>query len=516
MRGTHHTEGAPLPLPLARRVDEACAHFEAAWKTGRRSRIEDYLGDQPEPERSALLRELAALDVYYRRLAGEVPRAGDYHDRFPALDAAWLAGQVATSPAGEADQSERGSAAASNEAGTLPSPGPSPEGAAGKGPVIPGYEILGKLGQGGMGVVYKARQVRLNRVVALKVLRDGILAGPEQLARFQGEARAVARLQHPDIVQIYEVGEHEGRPYLALELVDGGSLAEKLNGTPLPPAEAARFVETLARATHHAHRQGIIHRDLKPANVLLTAGGTPKITDFGLAKDLEAEVFLSHTPSGTLLGTPSYMAPEQAWGKTGEVGPAADVYAMGAILYEALTGRPPFLASRLLEVLEQVRSQDPLPPARFRPKLPRDLGTICLKCLQKRPQGRYAGALDLAEDLRRFQAGEPIQARPTPLWERGWKWVRRRPTAAALAVVSGLASVLLVSTAFLALTLVYNEGPKVPPPGPEAPPSSETGGSPLSKKLTGQRRQQVSPPKGPVQQRQLRLQQVAPSKEQQP
>jgi WD40 repeat protein len=312
-------------------------------------------------------------------------------------------------------------------------------------PSVAGYHVLGELGRGGMGVVYKARQTRLNRLVALKMIRDGLLAGPDHLARFRLEASAVARLQNPHIVQIYEIGEQDGRPYFSLEYVDGGNLAQKLAGVPMPPDQAAELVVTLAQAVHYAHRQGIIHRDLKPGNVLLTLGGLVKITDFGLAKQLEAEVFLTHTASSVLLGTPSYMAPEQAWGKAREVGPAADVYALGAILYECLTGQPPFLAPRLLETLEQVRSRDPVPLRRLQAKVPRDLETICLKCLQKEPHKRYESANALADDLTRFLRGEPVRARPTSAWERTLKWVRRRPTTAALVGVSAVAASLFVA-----------------------------------------------------------------------
>jgi eukaryotic-like serine/threonine-protein kinase len=220
----------------------------------------------------------------------------------------------------------------------------------------------------------------------------------------------VARLQHPNIVQIFEVGEHDGHPYFSLEFVDGGSLAQKLDGTPLPPQQAARLVETLARAMHAAHQAGVVHRDLKPANVLLTADGTPKITDFGLAKKLDSDA--GQTQSGAIMGTPSYMAPEQAGGKSKEIGPAADTYALGAILYELLTGRPPFKAPTPLDTVLQVVGDEPVPPRKLQSKTPRDLDTICLKCLQKAPGKRYTTAIDLAEDLRRFQAQEPIQARP--------------------------------------------------------------------------------------------------------
>jgi WD40 repeat protein len=302
-------------------------------------------------------------------------------------------------------------------------------------PSIPGYEILGELGRGGMGVVYKARQVQLNRLVALKMILAGGHAGPADLARFRTEAEAIARLQHPHIVQIHEIGEHEGKPYFSLEFCAAGSLAGKLDGTPLPPMEAARLVETLARAMEAAHQKGIVHRDLKPANVLLLEDGTPKITDFGLAKKLNEA---GQTATGAVMGTPSYMAPEQAGmaspGRKSEVTPAADVYALGAILYELLTGRPPFRAPSALDTLLQVVSDDPVPPRQLQSKTPKDLETICLKCLQKEPAKRYASALALAEDLRRYQAGEPILARPVGVLERGWRWCQRKPLVATLLV----------------------------------------------------------------------------------
>jgi WD40 repeat protein/predicted Ser/Thr protein kinase len=313
-------------------------------------------------------------------------------------------------------------------------------GAAGLPSGVPGYEILGELGRGGMGVVYRARQVSLKRVVALKMIQAGRGTRPEQVARFRTEAEAVARLQHPNIVQVYETGEHDGLPYFSLEFVDGGSLDRKLAGTPLPPREAARLVERLARAMAHAHQCGILHRDLKPANVLLAADGTPKITDFGLAKRLEEES--GHTQTGSIFGTPPYMAPEQAEGRRPELSPATDVYALGAILYECLTGRPPFKGATLLDTLEQVRTQEPVPPRRLQPRVPRELDTIALKRLQKEPTKRYESALALAEDLRRFLNGEPIWARPVTLAERGIKWVRRRPALAAAYSLLGLALLL--------------------------------------------------------------------------
>jgi WD40 repeat protein len=305
-----------------------------------------------------------------------------------------------------------------------------------------------------MGIVYKARQIGLKRLVALKVIRAGTRARQEELRRFRREAEVMARLQHPNIEQVYEVGEHDGHPFLSLEFIDGGSLAAKLAGTPQPSRQAAELVETLARAMEVAHQHGIIHRDLKPSNILLqTRGepsgslGIPKIADFGLAKHLDDDG--EQTRSGAVLGTPRYMAPEQAEGRVRDVGPTSDVYALGAILYELLTGRPPFLGGSTLMTIALVLSVEPVPPRRLQPSVPQDLETICLKCLQKQPARRYSTALALAEDLRRFLSGEPIQARPVSSWERAHKWARRRPALAALALVSSLAALLLLTGGLL-------------------------------------------------------------------
>lgn len=317
-------------------------------------------------------------------------------------------------------------------------------------PSVPGYEILGELGRGGMGVVYLARQIRLNRPCALKMILAGEHASSEMGVRFLVEAETVARLRHPNIVQIYAIGDHEGRPFFELEYVESGNLADKLEGTPMAVRDAALLIERLARAMDEAHRLGIVHRDLKPANILIAGDGQPKITDFGLAKSLESASGLTQTES--ILGTPSYMAPEQAEGRTKQAGPPADIYALGAIFYETLTGRPPFKAATILQTLEQVKNLEPVLPSRLVPGLPRDAETICLKCLEKEPHRRYATALALAEDLARYVRQEPIQARPTPPWERAWKWVKRRPTAAALWGVSLLLAVVFITggTAFRA------------------------------------------------------------------
>src|SRR5262245_31071061 len=302
------------------------------------------------------------------------------------------------------------------------------------------YELLEEVARGGMGGVYRARQVSLDRVAGLKLIRAGGHAGGADVERFLGEAKAVAQLQHPHLVQLYESGQHDGLPYFTLEFVPGGSLGTKLSGTPLPPREAARLVEQAARGVQHAHDKGIVHRDLKPHNVLLAADGTAKVTDFGLARRVDGSEKL--TATGAVLGTPPYMAPEQASGEGKGVGPATDVYGLGAILYECLTGRPPFQAPTPLETMLQVLKVEPVPPAQLQPQVPRDLETVCLKCLQKEPAKRYTSAAALAEDLRRYQAGEPITARPVGRLERAWRWCRRNPAVAALLT---LAAALLVA-----------------------------------------------------------------------
>jgi serine/threonine-protein kinase len=297
-------------------------------------------------------------------------------------------------------------------------------------PELPGYEVEVELGHGGMGIVFRARHLRLNRLVAVKMMLAGAYAGPLERERFRCEALAVAALRHPNIVQVHDVGEHEGRLYFTMEYVAGGSLAHKLAGQPQAARRAAELVATLAGAVQCAHVNGIIHRDLKPSNILLELDDTPKITDFGLARRVAGGAEL--TVSGARVGTPSYMAPEQAQGKSSAIGPAVDIYALGAILYEILTGRPPFRAETATETQRQVIEEEPAAPSRLNAKVPRDLETICLKCLHKAPARRYASAADLAADLGRFLEGKPIRARRVGALERGVKWARRRPAAALL------------------------------------------------------------------------------------
>jgi WD40 repeat protein/serine/threonine protein kinase len=379
----------------------------------------------------------------------------------------------------------------------LPAPDPTPTHLPAAPPSAPlppgaleGYEILEEIGRGGMGVVYKARQQGLNRLVALKVVFGGVHTGAAQRARFRREAEAVARLNHPNIVQVHEVGERDGVPFLCLEYVAGQNLAQHIAGRPQPHLQAALLVETLARAVHHAHQAGVVHRDLKPSNILLQGihhkdtkdtkedekgrpkgkpgfgpsgplgplclcgeSFSPKITDFGLARPLDDKKEL--TGSGEIVGTPNYMAPEQVHGGGVPVGPAADVYALGVILYELLTGRPPFQGETPMDTVLLVVGQEPVPPSRLRPKLPRDLETICLHCLHKDPRRRYPTAEALADDLCRFLDGRPVTARPVGVTERFWRWCRRNPVVALLAagVVLSLLGGAAVAWGFAAQAL---------------------------------------------------------------
>lgn len=433
-----------LPPDMAARIDAVCDRFERAWKEagarGEPPQVTTYTAGWEESERAFLVRELLELDRACRQRYGTPG-----HSQAPAEIGA--TGETPMPSATSVDL------------------------AAPKGPVeryapaLRGLELLEVLGSGGMGVVYRARQAALGRDVAVKLLRDADLAGPGQLDRFVLEAQAVARLQHPNLVQLFEFGEVPRasgaglQPYLVLEYISGGSLAERLRGGPLAPRQAAHLVEKLADAVHYAHGQGIIHRDLKPANILLQSSepgsnsavdlefATPKITDFGLAKSLTGNDL---TRTGDILGTPSYMAPELTLGKQGAVTAAVDVYGLGAILYEVLSGRPPFEGATALETLDQARTLEPAPLRRFAPSIPRDLETICLRCLEKDPRRRYLSALAVADELRRFLAGKPIAARPVSTTERLIKWARRNPKVAGLAsavlvlLVSGLTAVTVL------------------------------------------------------------------------
>jgi len=445
------TDAKDLPLADWKRIDSLCDRFEAAIRAGERPDPGQFLVEFEGSARELLFRELLTLELEASRSRGERPDPPAYLGRFPEYTEAIEEAFALLELDGPTVDAGKNRASSKPVAGASISKSTEVDGELPRvelNPVVvealrsEGYEIVGELGRGGMGVVYLARKIALGRLCALKMILAGSHAGSAALARFRAEAAAIARLRHPDIVQIYHVGEADGLPYLELEYLPGGGLDQALDGSPRPTETAAGLVEIMARAIAEAHRQGIVHRDLKPANILLDATGRPKVADFGLAKILDSDDGL--TKSRAVLGSPSYMAPEQADGDARSVGATTDVYALGAILYELLTGRPPFRAATALLTLAQVKESDPVPPSRFQPGVPGDVETICLKCLEKAPARRYSTADALAEDLRRFLAGEPILAKPVPSWERAWKWARRRPALAAALTVSTAAILLLL------------------------------------------------------------------------
>ena len=453
-------------IDLARRIDEVCRRFEVELREGRQPRIEDYLVDISDEGRPALRAELEALESELRPADETFARPESSHPTAPEPQTAQNPSTIA-----EAPTIAPGLPAASLTPGAQPSsvheeptvPPSNPPRTAHDEPTaamirqVPSatptaseptriryfgdYEILREIARGGMGVVFRARQVSLNRPVALKMILAGQLADDTDVRRFYTEAEAAANLDHPGIVPIFEVGQHEGQHYFSMGFVEGKSLSQRLAEGPLSSREAAELMLKVAEAIEYAHQRGVIHRDLKPANVLLDQNGNPRVTDFGLAKKLEGDSGL--TGSGQVMGTPSYMPPEQAGGKRGEVGPAADVYSLGATLYALVTGRPPFQASTAMDTVMQLIDDEPVPPRRLNPSIPRDLETIILKCLDKEPGKRYDTAANLAGDLRRFLNREPILARPVSQAERAWRWCRRNPflasaigsTAAAIAAV---------------------------------------------------------------------------------
>jgi eukaryotic-like serine/threonine-protein kinase len=465
-RPSHNLAG--LDINLARRIDATCRRFEADWRAGRQPRLEVYLDDVPGDVRRVLWAELAALERELGQAEEPIPGPGagpTTHPGAPTASPA-IADALTVAPEAAGLSPLPGVAtAAIHEDATLPprrdgavdppgSPhdlptagGPDQTLATASSPSEPthiryfgDYKITRELARGGMGVVFEARQISLNRKVALKMILAGQLAHETDVKRFYTEAEAAANLDHPGIVPIFEVGQHEGQHYFSMGFVEGQSLSQRLTEGPLPPREAAALMAAVADAIDYAHQCGVIHRDLKPGNILLDQKGNPRVTDFGLAKKLEGASGL--TGSGQIMGTPSYMPPEQAGGRRGAVGPSADVYALGATLYALITGRPPFQAATAMDTVLQVLSDEPVPPRRLNASIPRDLETICLKCLEKEPGRRYASAAGLAADLRRFLAGEPIAARPVTRLERLAKWARRKPTLAA-AYMLGLLAVLL-------------------------------------------------------------------------
>jgi eukaryotic-like serine/threonine-protein kinase len=410
--------------------DSLLDHQRQSWLNGQRPSIEELLEGTPFQDSREAQLDLLYNEVVVQEELGSHPTAEDYIRRYPHLKHDLelqfeihraVSEQLLLETADRLDDNSHPDRDADAPAPTLQ---------------LNDYDIDRLLGHGGMADVYKARHRRLNRDVALKMFQPSRFLTARETFRIRTEAEAMARLTHPNIVQIFEIGEgDDGAPFLALEPAEQGTLAQKLQQFPYTPTAAAQLIETLARALHHAHERQVIHRDLKPANVLFTGDGVVKITDFGLAKvlwDSEDESPMNATRTGEAMGTPRYMSPEQAAGEHDRVGPATDVYALGTLLYECLTGRAPFVATGIADTLQMIRVDDPLPLRRLSPGIPRDLETIALHCLHKAPERRYPSALALADDLHRFLEGEPIHARPTPGWERLWKWCRRKPAQAAL------------------------------------------------------------------------------------
>jgi eukaryotic-like serine/threonine-protein kinase len=435
-----------LPAADLQVIDAICDGFEADYRAGLQAELTSYLARASHVPRAMFFRELLDLELELRHENGEQPDAQAYYRRFPDLagviDAAFESRNTRVTSA------HAGRSSAQDGESTVTSPDPIVTGAETSPRAeldcvmrqelgLAGYEIMGELGRGGMGVVLKARQVALNRTVAVKLIKSGVFASESELLRFQNEAEAVAQLDHPHIVPIYEVGQHGGRHFFSMKLIDGTGLDKRLAEFTADPRSAAQIVAIIALAVHHAHQRGILHRDLKPANILLDSDGQPHVTDFGLAKQIKGDGDL--TESGAPVGTPAYMSPEQAIGARGSLSTATDVYGVGTVLYALLAGRAPFGGTTLIETLDKVRTCSPERPSQLNDRVPRDLEIICLKCLEKEPARRYGSALALAEDLDRWLEGQPILARPVGVTTRLVMWCRRNKALASLAALLILA-----------------------------------------------------------------------------
>ncbi|WP_422923956.1 protein kinase domain-containing protein [Singulisphaera sp. PoT] len=439
-------------------IDAACDRFEAECRMGQSPDLAPYLAGVPEEARDSLFRNLLSLDCEYRRLRGEDLDPQRYRDQFPGrqdvIDSVFLA--LSERPIcddfphlkGKDSSLDKADPNAETELVWPGADGPGTWGGLSSADFEDlksvGYEVRRLLGWGGMGVVYEARQISLNRPVAIKLIRSGSFASDAELSRFQREAEAVAQLDHPHIVPVYEVGCHRGRHFFSMKLVVGSGLDRRLEEFADKPKATAKLVATVAEAIHHAHQRGILHRDLKPANILLDEKDEPLVTDFGLAKWIDGDPELTH--SNALIGTPAYMAPEQTARGRGAVSTATDVYGLGTVLYVLLTGRAPFHGTTLIETLDMVRTQDPEPPSKLNPRVPHDLDVICRKCLEKEPNQRYASALSLSEDLSRWVRGEPILARPVGPLVRARMWAGRNPALAATASLAALIFVVGFAT----------------------------------------------------------------------
>jgi len=464
------TLDARLPVTDLQQIDAICDRFEAAWSTGQSPDLASFLSEAPANVAAPLFGDLLDIELEYRGQRGEHLDARSYHERFPAFRAIIAAAigssgeiLIATNLYDRSDWANQRTTlvpaapmpatapATSARTGAEPAADFTPAPGKPQGVKVAGYEVFGELGRGGMGVVFKARQVALNRDVALKLIKSGSLASQPEVARFQSEAEAVAQLDHPHIVPIYEVGHDRGQHFFSMKLVAGSSLDKRLDEFAADPRAAAALVVVAAKAVHHAHQRGILHRDLKPANILLDERDQPYVTDFGLAKRIDAGNELTH--SGIPVGTPAYMSPEHAADTKGSLSTATDVYGLGTILYASLSGRAPFAATTLVETLDMVRTQSPEPPSLLNPRVPRDLEIICLKCLEKEPRRRYQSALELAEDLERWLKGIPILARPVGPLTRAGMWCRRNK---ALTTVAAL-FLLALAGGFAGITLKWRE-----------------------------------------------------------